>query len=288
MTKSPDDGADQTDWEGLNGGDREAGMYAHLCPDDRLAEFEYGACCIVDSTKTGDADDIVGVLRIVKGLPEKPKAPIKIRRDLEQLANALTRLSPDAEELVNNAARSQEYYRYFVKLVRQLDEVPGLFSADDSVREAARSALPSNTSIAEATRQQGAEAFRRLPVAAKEDLKKVWLNQNARRNGPVDQMLKLIGRALDNVVDQRHGPDKLRLKLGRDAWAIWCAHGGNVADERFKDFVFDLIYNAGLDTDGKSKARINLDTLVREIRNNAKERRAPPWQLWERDHPDAT
>lgn len=111
-------------------------------------------------------------------------------------------------------------------------------------------------------------------------------------DGPVDRFLRLIRRASDDLSKRNRGPDKVRQQLGVDTSAIWSAHGGNVDDKEFVVFVDRLIDGAGLGRINERKARINCDTLVREVRRDVAARReaaarrgvvesgAPPWRLW--------
>ena len=98
-------------------------------------------------------------------------------------------------------------------------------------------------------------------------------------NGPLDQLQGRVKFALESVPKGRGKRDEARVDLGRDASAIWHAHGGDVRNKAFVDFVDRLIQNAGFCSENK-KSRVSCDALVREIRTNVAKNGAPSWQLF--------
>ena len=94
-------------------------------------------------------------------------------------------------------------------------------------------------------------------------------------------MQRALSHASSNVVSGKRGPDKVRQMLGRDASAIWHAHGGNVKDKDFPTFVHGLVEAADLGETDKGKARISADALVRDCRKYVSGHGAPPWNLWD-------
>ena len=98
-------------------------------------------------------------------------------------------------------------------------------------------------------------------------------------DGAVDRMRRIVHRAIGGVKRGGNNIDHERATLGRDASAIWVAHGGDVNDDYFVDFVEFLIKDAGFVKLG-GKSRIDDKALVEEVRKDVAERGAPPWQLW--------
>ena len=99
------------------------------------------------------------------------------------------------------------------------------------------------------------------------------------QNSVVNRIHRITQRAADSITGGRRKFDGVRAGLGRDAAAIWGAHGGKVDDIDFVAFVERLIQNAGFESDDK-KSRIDFDALVREIRMDVKKLGYPAWQLW--------
>jgi|GEM_PF-4763847 hypothetical protein len=258
----------QIQWKGIDWDDPLIGDYTALCPDENRSDFEYGAYLIV---KAARHELLLG---------EAAKAPSKVRRELDRLIEVMDKLSLEARAELDSASRSERFHRCFVGLIQGLGKVPDLFSLDRTVRDAAMSEYPSLEALGKARRKQAEEAFGRFSPEAKAQLDEASQFWPEAFNGPVDHMCRLASRAVDGIEDGKRKPDPVREKLGSDAWAIWAAHGGNVDAEGFADFVDRLIDAAGLNGDGGGKARINTDTLVRDIRNRAKNGKPPSWQLW--------
>ena len=248
--------------------DKESGDFTYLCPDDRRADFEYGAYCIAKSVQ-------------FDALPNRNSpAPSKVKRELEHLDDVLSKLSPEAQARLGDDYRSKEFFRRFVKLVQQLDDVPKLFSSDASVRSSAASKLPPSVTANDALMQQTDDAFDRLPPEAMQQLDEVSSPAMPWVYWPVDRWRKLIRRASGDTGQSKRGPDLVRKNLGKNASAIWAAHGGDVIDDEFMDFVDKLIESSGLDSADDDKGRVSLETLVREARKNVAEHGPPAWRLW--------
>jgi hypothetical protein len=98
-------------------------------------------------------------------------------------------------------------------------------------------------------------------------------------DGTVERIQRIVRKALESEKETPPKRDEARAQLGRNASGIWHAHGGEVSDKSFVDFVDRLIQNAGFDSDDK-KSRVSCDTLVREVRTNVAENGAPSWQLF--------
>jgi hypothetical protein len=258
----------QIPWEDIDWDDLDIGNYTSLCPDQNHPDFEYGAYLIAKSAR----QDVF--------LSKIKKAPSKVRRDLDHLIKVMDKLSLEARAALDSASRSERVQRRLVGLIQDLDEVPDLFSPDRKVRDAALSRYPSAEGADEARLKQAEEAFGRFSPEAKADLDDASNLLSQVFNGPVDRMRRLASRAVDSIEDGKRNHDQAREGLGRDAWAIWAAHGGNVDAKEFADFVDRLIDATGLNGDGDGKARINTDTLVRDIRNRANNGKPPSWQLW--------
>ncbi len=107
-------------------------------------------------------------------------------------------------------------------------------------------------------------------------------------NTPLDQLKRRVELALERVPKGRPKRHETRVELGRNAWAIWTAHDGDVEDDDFLAFVERLINNSGHDEETSEpensidtkKSWISADTLTREIRVNAKTSNPPAWQLF--------
>jgi hypothetical protein len=258
----------QIPWEDIDWDAPDIGDYTNLCPDKNYPDFEYGSYLIAKSA----GQDVF--------LSKARKAPSKVRRELDHLIEVIDKLSLEARATLDSASRSERVLHRLVRLIQGLDEVPDLFSSDREVRDAALSRYPSTEAADEARFQQAEEAFERFSPEAMAQLDDASNRWSQVINGQVDRMRRLASSAVDSIGDGKRMPDKAREGLGRDAWAIWAAHGGNVDAKEFADFVDRLIDATGLNGDGDAKARINTDTLVRDIRNRAKMSKPPSWQLW--------
>jgi hypothetical protein len=255
-------------WEDIDWDDPDIGNYTNLCPDQNRSDFEYGAYLIAKSAR----QEVI--------LNKARKAPSKVKRELDHLIEVMDKLSFEARAALDSASRFEKFRRHLVKLIQALDEVPDLFSPDPKIQAEATSRYSSPAVADKARLKQAEEAFGRLSKDAKTELDVVSDLWSEVFNGPVDRMRRLTSRAIDSIEDGERKPDLVRSRLGTDAWAIWAAHGGDVNAKDFVDFLDRLIDAARLNGDGGSNARANADTLVRDIRNRAKNSRPMRWQLW--------
>ena len=107
------------------------------------------------------------------------------------------------------------------------------------------------------------------------------LNRLSRFTEPVEAIMNFLQRGIDQPpADKTKRPDEARHILADDAWAIWAKHGGDVKSKEFIQYVERLLDNAGfLSETGKS--RVNVDNLVQQIRQAAKQNSPAPWRLWD-------
>lgn len=111
-------------------------------------------------------------------------------------------------------------------------------------------------------------------------------------NSPLDQLQRRVKFALESVPIGRSKHDEARVALGRDAWAIWAAHDGDVKDDDFLTFVERLVNNAGRgdepaypeESEDAKKIKISADALAHEIRKDAETQGPPGWQLFSSRH----
>ncbi len=258
----------QIQWKDIDWDDPDIGNYTSLCPDKNHPDFEYGSYLIVKSARQ---DVFLGKIK---------KAPSKVMRELDHLIEVMDKLSLEAQAALDRASRSERFQRCLVGLIQGLDEVPDLFSPDPKVLYAARSRYPSAEAADEARRKQAEEAFGQFSPKAKAQLDEASRPYPGWFSGGADRMKRMVHSASDSIKGGKRDPDQVRERLGNDAWAIWAAHGGDVDATEFADFMDRLILATGLNDDAGGKARINTDTLVRDIRNRAKNGKPPSWQLW--------
>lgn len=94
-------------------------------------------------------------------------------------------------------------------------------------------------------------------------------------------IMKLLVRHRRDQLDTPHKRvDISRHQLKEDAWSIWSHHGGDVADEKFEEYVSRLLIETGFVSDDR-KDRVNLKAVVREIRDAAKVSKPRTWSLWD-------
>ena len=107
-------------------------------------------------------------------------------------------------------------------------------------------------------------------------------------NSLLDQLQRRVKLALESVPKGRGKRDEARYALGRDAWAIWAAHDGDVKSDDFLTFVERLVNHAGRgdepagpeESGDANKVKISVDALTREIRKAAECQDPPVWQLF--------
>jgi len=267
----------QIPWPDIDWDNPDIGTYTNLCPDQNCSDIEYGSYHIV---KEARSEVLLDEANKASKTKNSNQAPSKVRRELDHLVEVLDKLSPQARAELDSTSRSERFHRCFVGLIQSLDEVPDLFSPDRKVREAAGSEYPSPEAAGKARLKQAKEAVGQFSAEAKAQLDYAASPISDLFNGGVDRMKRLISSASDVIQNGKRKPDLVRSRLGSDAWAIWAAHGGDVDAKDFAVFVDRLIDAADLNGNGNDKARINTDTLVRDIRNRAKNGKPPSWQLW--------
>jgi hypothetical protein len=97
-----------------------------------------------------------------------------------------------------------------------------------------------------------------------------------------------VKHALESIPSGRGKREEARYELGRDAWAIWAAHGGDVKDDDFLIFVERLVNHAGRgdaptdpeESKDAKKVKISPDALAHEIRKSAEDQAPTVWQLF--------
>jgi hypothetical protein len=258
----------QIPWKDIDWDDLDIGDYTNLCPDKNHPDFEYGSYLIA---KSAQQDVDFNKIR---------KAPSKIIRELDHLIEVMDKLSLEARAALDSASRSERFRLCLEGLMHGLDDVPDLFSPDLKVRYAARSRYPSAEAANEARLKQAEEAFGRFSPEAKAQLEEAGRPYSGLFNGGADRMKQMVSSASESIKDGKKTPDRVRERLGSDAWAIWAAHGGDIEAEDFVVFLDRLIDATGLNDEGGGKARISADTLAHDIRGRAKSSKPPSWQLW--------
>ena len=244
---------------------RDVSKYAEICPDKRHKEFEEGVYYILRTTVSPENE-------IISQLP-----PSKIKRELEQLDKALSRISPDTQREINTVGihnSSQHIHaRILGALVRVLDRATGKDWQDS---DGALSELDNDLSEVLTGKEIKTTEDRLLALVSLVVLEVI--SEDARK--PIERLRDDASLALTRI-SERKKPirDEARATLGRHAAAIWSAHGGKIDYGEFSDFVIMLIADVKFD-DFTGKARADPINLVSDIMRDLEVNGIPYWNLW--------